>query len=72
MSKRIIVFNSTHQALKTEERLREHDIGFEVVPLPKEISAGCGLAIEIAENDLEEAQVLIKRYRIAVKGVYEL
>lgn len=70
MFKRIILFNSTHQALKTEDRLRENGIVFEVVPLPKELSADCGLALEVDAADLEVIETIIKSSSISIKGIY--
>lgn len=43
--KRLIVsFYSTHDAMAFEEYCHEHSIAGRLIPLPREISAGCGLA----------------------------
>lgn len=70
MVNEIIVFNSTHQALKTEDKLRDENVDFEVVPLPKEFSADCGLAIEFSETDRHKVEEALSRNKIKIKGIY--
>jgi len=70
MAALIIVFNSTHQALKSEDRFKESGIPFEVVPLPERFAAGCGIAIEFSAADRQLVDAVISRYRIAVQGIY--
>lgn len=41
----LVTFNTTHSALQSENTLTDLNIPFLTVPVPKEISAGCGLAI---------------------------
>lgn len=50
--------------------MREAGIGFEVVPLPKEYAADCGLAIEFETANQEAVEKVIKRNRISIKGIY--
>ncbi len=69
MSTSIIIFNSTHQELKTEKHLQENNIEFEVVPLPEEISAGCGLAIEANVSDVPAIKDIIKRNHVTIKAI---
>lgn len=71
MRSRIIIFNSTHQELKAEEHLRENSIEFAVVPLPEEISAGCGIAIEVETALLSAVKDIIERRHITVKAIVE-
>lgn len=41
----VIVFESTHHAIKTENRLKTK-FPIETIPTPREISASCGLSIK--------------------------
>ena len=52
---RIITYHTTHQAMAAEEVLHDAAIQFEVVPAPEEVSAGCGLAHRLREEDLDAA-----------------
>ncbi len=41
----ILVFKSTHTALKAESLLKEDEIEFRLIPTPGRLVAGCGLSI---------------------------
>jgi len=64
-----MIFNSTHQELKAEAGLRKNKIEFTVVPLPPQLSAGCGLAIEIGADDLPAIKAIIERCHINIKAI---
>jgi hypothetical protein len=52
----IIAFHSTHDAIAFEAACERSGAGGRLIPLPKEISAGCGLAWSAS---LEEKQLMI-------------
>ncbi len=69
--KAIITFQSTHQVLKTEKILQKEGVDFDIIPVPKQISADCGMAIRIEmesikriERILEEKAIVYKIYTI--------
>ncbi|QXM06994.1 DUF3343 domain-containing protein [Crassaminicella indica] len=43
----VISFESTHHAIKTENRLK-NKFSIETIPTPREISASCGLSIKFS------------------------
>ncbi len=63
----IYIFNSTRDAIRAEGILRKTDLKFRVVPVPKNISAECGMAIEtemILETDtaLDRGGIAYKKH----------
>lgn len=48
----LVCFASTQKAVYTEKKLKEQAPGVRLIPIPPEISAGCGLGLKIP---LEEA-----------------
>jgi hypothetical protein len=71
-NKVLIVFQSTHHVLKSEEYLKNHGIQFKTRFAPREISSECGLVLMIDAEDcaksgniiMQEAQInVIKFYR---------
>jgi hypothetical protein len=71
MMKAIITFQSTHQVLKTEKLLQKEGVDFDIIPVPKEISSDCGMAIrvemesiKIIEGILEKNTIVYKTYTI--------
>lgn len=50
--KKIAVFKSTHSAIKADKLLDKNNFNYKIIPVPKEISSQCGIAIEINKNDI--------------------
>ncbi|MDI6799828.1 MAG: DUF3343 domain-containing protein [Actinomycetota bacterium] len=65
----IITFYSTHHALKAERILKEK-IEVVVVPVPRSISANCGIALKIAPESEEEARVVLKEGRVPFEAIW--
>ena len=63
----IIVFKSTHDAIKAKRTLDKALLDYEVLPTPKEISADCGISLRVAASVIEQALILLQaaevRYR---------
>lgn len=70
MGTMLIAFDSTQQALRAELLLEYEDIDIDICPTPKEITAGCALSIEFAEEDLEQVKQTIKRENVEIRGIF--
>lgn len=64
----LVVFDSTHEALRGEEALRREGIPIEVVNTPPKLKADCGISLRLAphhcgmaEDALRAAGVLYSR-----------
>lgn len=68
----IATFDSTHHALRFEKTLKQNEIALVVMPVPREISASCGLAVKFGEQDLAKAKDLAGSNEILVKKYYEI
>lgn len=44
----VAIFNSIHRVLKAEKLLKEADVEFLLIPVPRQLSSDCGLALRIA------------------------
>jgi hypothetical protein len=60
----IVVFPSTHHALKAEKAAREKGLDVKMIPVPREISSDCNMGMKVSTGDgeavkaaLEESQV---------------
>ena len=60
-NKVLIVFQSTHHVLKSEEFLRKHAIQFKTRFAPREISSECGLVLMINLEDCSQCRNIISR-----------
>ncbi len=60
----IIAFHSTHDAMAFEEFCKEKGADGRLIPLPKEISAGCGLSWCAPPGSEDEMGEILKEARI--------
>ena len=68
----IIAFPSTTQAIKMETRCREKGMPGRLIPLPREISAGCGMAWMAEPDQEQDLKMLIGKEGIMTEGFYIL
>ncbi len=43
----LLVFQSVHQVMKAEKLLKGQGVKVDLIPMPREISSDCGVAIEL-------------------------
>lgn len=72
----LLVAESTHFIMKLEKNLQNLQIYCKIIPLPNEISAGCGLSIrcnpedrDIIENTLSQENIKVDMYIIEKEGL---
>ena len=59
----VITFANTHSALSAEQQLKER-IRIVILPTPREISKGCGIAIRLPLEDLEQAKAALRELEL--------
>jgi len=47
----VVTFHSTHQAILAEKLLGTTGIQYDMIPTPRQISAGCGLSLELNSEE---------------------
>lgn len=52
---KILAFDGVNAAIKAEERLRNAGFLVRVIPAPAWIKPGCGIALKLPENRVDEA-----------------
>lgn len=55
----LITADSTHQIMKLEKLILQKNIKVRIIPVPKEITASCGLSIKFDFYLLEEIKLLL-------------
>ena len=53
----VIAFEQTHAAMAAQKLLG--GMRFDVIPTPKEISAGCGIALRLRDDLMEQAMAAL-------------
>jgi hypothetical protein len=65
----IALFETTRAVLKCERLCKAAGIQCKVIPVPRDLSAGCGMAIELNETDAERVENLLQDEVIEVRLV---
>ena len=68
----VIAFPTTTQAMMMEQFCREQGLAGRLIPVPRQISAGCGMAWSAPVECRLELELLIAAKEIEVEGLYEL
>lgn len=68
----VITFASTHQAIRSEKALRERGLAFLLIPIPREISAGCGLALRVSCEGVQKVLDALQAVGVSPEGVFRL
>lgn len=68
----VYTFPSTVQALRMEQRCKREGLDGRLIPVPKQISAGCGMAWAALPEARASLEEMISRESIEIEGDYEL
>lgn len=68
----LVTFESTHSAIKAEKELNKAGLEVRIIPVPREITAGCGLSVRFNIEDLSEVKNIINNNDIEASGYYTL
>jgi len=69
-TRRLLVFESVHQVMKAEKLLKGQGVKIDLIPMPREISSDCGVAIELSSVSKEEALNFLKENRLSLSACY--
>ncbi len=69
--KLIITFPNTQQAIAFEKKCQDFGIGERLIPVPGDISSGCGLAWKSELENKSKLEKIYKENNIEIEGVYQ-
>lgn len=67
----VVVFESTHDAIKTEKAIKA-SVKVELIPTPREISASCGLSVKFAPGEVDQVREIVKSVGSDRKRLFEI
>lgn len=70
--KLIITFDNVGDAMSSDKVLKKEGVNTKLIPIPRNISAGCGISSLISKNDKEKAIISLDSEKIPYEGVYEI
>ncbi len=68
----LATFGSTHHVLKAEKLLLEAGLDVRMVPMPREVSSDCGVALEFAYELTPEVRDTVREAGLDVKRIHRL
>ena len=68
----VISFESTHMAIKSEKLLLEKQMEIRIIPVPREITASCGLALRVDLDKFERVKKILEKNSIEISGCYSI
>ncbi len=69
--KLVVTFHTTADAMAMEKACREHNVPGRLIPVPRSISAGCGMAWCTALEDRDRILQVLKERNIEQEDVHE-
>ncbi|MCL4499840.1 MAG: DUF3343 domain-containing protein [Chloroflexi bacterium] len=67
----IVTFPSTHAAMKAERTLAEKKVPIVMIPVPRFITADCGIALRFPAEKRDEVEQALNRAAVDFKRIYE-
>lgn len=68
----VVTFHTTTAAMKTEQAARKHDVPGRLIPVPREITAGCGLAWSAPTEAEDSLRALLSDIGITAQDFHHL
>lgn len=56
----IAIFHSIHRVMKAEKILKQGKVDILLIPVPRQLSSDCGLAIRYAEQERERVEEILR------------
>ena len=66
----VFLFESVHRVMRAEKLLKEKGIKMDLIPVPREISSDCGVAIELSADSEKEASHLLEENKVSILECY--
>jgi len=70
--KLVITFDTTTQAFAMEEACEKHKLIGRLLPVPREITAGCGLCFCLSLDQEEELNFFLEKASCQFKQLYKM
>lgn len=69
--KLVVTFHTTADAMAMEKACKEHNVPGRIIPVPRAISAGCGLAWCAELDEREQISNMMKQVGIQEEDMHE-
>ena len=66
----ILIFQSIHHVLAAEKELKTGGVWHDIIPVPRDISSDCQMAIRLLKKDAQTVRGLIRSKHLQVIATY--
>lgn len=70
--KKVFTFNSTTDAIAFERACKASDIPGRLIPVPRAISAGCGICWSVSAEDGAKVEEFMNASELNCSGIYDM
>ena len=68
----VVTFDATHYALKAERVMQKAKYNVKLIPVPRQFSSNCGLALQFDCQIRETLEKLFEQEHVKVHGIHQL
>ena len=68
----VAIFHSIHRVLRAEQVLKRDSVAFLLIPVPRQLTSDCGLALRIAPPQLTAAFAVLAAADLLPAELYQL
>ncbi len=66
----VAIFHSIHRVMKVEKLLKQAGLEILLIPVPRQLTSDCGLAIRFAQELREEVDTLLVAAELEIQELY--
>jgi hypothetical protein len=66
----VAIFHSIHRVMKAEKILKQERADILLIPVPRQLTSDCGLAIRYSEQERDRVQQLLRREDLLPSELY--
>ena len=67
----VAIFHSIHRVMKAEKILKKKQVDMLLIPVPRQLTSDCGLAIRYAEKDRQEIEAVLGDAGLSPEELYQ-
>jgi hypothetical protein len=72
MSLGVILFSSTHFAIRAEKLVKENGFIVKLIPVPRHLSSDCGVCLRFSWAQKEEIEAALNEAKVNMEGIHQL
>lgn len=68
----VVLLPSTSAALRSEKVLQRAGLEVKLIPVPREISSNCGIAVRFAWREREQVEAALDAAKVEIESIHRL